>query len=262
MKKLNLPTFVICILAFASSFAYAERNFPTDEEVTIIVKTCAGGYSKSVQGDVEASIKLWRKQGEISGQANMSELGGIISALKSDDAKVAVFEIYSNCIKSTLPQYMGNESKNNLPPQPAIQIKKTHANPETEKTKISAPAHYKVLRYRVTKVYSQSPGIQWELVPPLSPTLDTLQVLFWSNGMIKISGNSGAPTGQLRTFNIPKTLEGLVFELQIDHIGSDTIIKVVFPGQETLYPGAELRVQGIRSISEENSQWQLEVESI
>lgn len=133
---------------------------------------------------------------------------------------------------------------------------------EAQQPKVSESRHYQVLRYRVTKVFDKNSGVLWHLDPPLSSALDTVQVLFWSNGIIKISGDSGAPTGESRTFKFPQILEGLVFELQIDHTDSGTIIKLVLPGQETLYPGAELRVQGIRSLSEQTSQWQLEVESI
>ncbi|MDD5036334.1 MAG: hypothetical protein PHE55_16435 [Methylococcaceae bacterium] len=108
MKPIPLmPLGLLLTLAIPQS-ALAARNFPTDTEVENIVKTCAAGYSTSIQGEVSGALKLWRKQGEISGNGGVTELGGIIAALKNDDAKVAVFKIYSDCIKTTLPQYMGD----------------------------------------------------------------------------------------------------------------------------------------------------------
>ena len=114
--SLMFTLFFVCATA-SLNFAYAaERNFPTDDEVENIVRTCAGGYSKSVQGDVAAAIKQWKAKGEISGQASITELGGIISALKGDDAKVTVFKIYADCIKNTLPQYMGGSNNSSIQP--------------------------------------------------------------------------------------------------------------------------------------------------
>lgn len=111
MKSTQLMPLGLLLALTAPQSALAARNFPTDAEVENIVKTCAAGYSTSIQGEVSGALKLWRKQGEISGNGNITELGGIIAALKNDDAKVAVFKIYSDCIKTTLPQYMGEGQK-------------------------------------------------------------------------------------------------------------------------------------------------------
>lgn len=116
---MNLAKILICCTVVTPCYAQSNRNFPDDAEVQSIVKTCAAGYSTSIQGEVEGALKLWRKQGEIKGNGSISELGGIISELKSDDAKVAVFKIYSECIKTTLPQYMREINKNSSSPKRA-----------------------------------------------------------------------------------------------------------------------------------------------
>lgn len=186
--------------------------------------------------------RLWDFLRDSDNRGALSVFIGILSLIITGVVAVANYDLKS-----------GTKSELRVAdaPEKLSSIDSLVTSQEAQQAKVSGLRQNQVFRYRVTGDVGSNPGFEWLLNPPLSAKLSAVQILFWSgDGHIKItSAGHGRPIGERQQFAFPQILEGMVFELRIYHADSNTIIKLVFPEQEALYPGAELRIPGIRSIS-------------
>lgn len=101
---------ILTLMVFLPEIAYP-RNLPTEEEIHGIVNQCAAGRVQKVKGDLEAAINIWRKKAiAASGEASLSDLGGIINEIKDDKTKLEAYKIYVDCIIKIMPQYLSEKS--------------------------------------------------------------------------------------------------------------------------------------------------------
>lgn len=75
-------------------------RFPTDKEIQGLVKVCSAGYSERVHRSLETALDVWKQKSKAKEEVNISELGGIIKELTSDELKAKVYKIYIDCIRN------------------------------------------------------------------------------------------------------------------------------------------------------------------
>jgi hypothetical protein len=122
-----------------------------------------------------------------------------------------------------------------------------------------------VLRYRITEVSDpERPGIEWQLDPPLSRNHDALQILFWARGShMKIcKGRDGRYIRATTPFQAPRPLEGTVFELNVEHVDGDTLIKLSFLQEGVFRTAATMRVPGIRNLDGPSDEYLCSIDPI
>ena len=107
--KLFLITIYMLIVPYCSVFA--TTKLPTDEDINGVVLACSESRTKSIEGDLEGAIKLWRQQAEVRGTAEINDLGRIILSFKNEELRLEAYKIYTNCLKDTLKKFVSGNSE-------------------------------------------------------------------------------------------------------------------------------------------------------
>jgi len=143
---------VILILFGLSSPSAA--GLPTDDEVRGIMKLCGGGAMQSVEGDIEASIKAWRRGIGASGKASYSDLSAILMAMQSNGKlDKDLYIAYTACITEHVKIFI--EREKNQEQTNERRRKEIESARQTEKERQEAEVRQKEAQRKAKEVINQ-----------------------------------------------------------------------------------------------------------
>jgi hypothetical protein len=102
---------ILAILTTILVHKSVERSYsatlPSDEEVSGILKACAGGRFQQIEGDLEAKISMWKRGVEASGKASKEDLGAILKQVpQNQQISPELYKTYTDCILNAMSKYL------------------------------------------------------------------------------------------------------------------------------------------------------------
>jgi hypothetical protein len=103
---------IVAIVSLAMCGSAKALKLPTDEEVSGILKLCSLGESRRVAGDLKGAINLWKHDAQVTGEASMDDLGGILAKLPvGQQIDPQLYAQIRQCIRDEISDFM-KSSKN------------------------------------------------------------------------------------------------------------------------------------------------------
>lgn len=104
-RTIELVCFIAIFQLILSENACAQ-SLPSDEDVTGIMKLCAGGRLQRYEGEVLGKIEFWKKGVSGTGSASIVDLGALLSTIKTDPNSVKLYQQYVECIKGSIQSFL------------------------------------------------------------------------------------------------------------------------------------------------------------
>jgi len=115
-SRLIILVILTTILVTKSESLYS-APLPSDNDVSGIVKACAGGRSQQIEGDLEAKIELWKRGAQISGKASKEDLGAILKEVPANQQiSPELYKTYTDCILNAMSKYLTSIVPRHLSP--------------------------------------------------------------------------------------------------------------------------------------------------
>lgn len=100
-------TAALCLVAYGLIQPCLAGSLPTENDVDGILKLCALGNVKSIEGDVKGKIEFWRKGIEGTGKGTVSDLGGLLATVPNGGIAADVQNNYNDCVLNAMRQFVG-----------------------------------------------------------------------------------------------------------------------------------------------------------
>jgi hypothetical protein len=107
---ISITTFLFTLVPVRSA------ALPSDDEVSGIVKACAGGRFQQIEGDIEGKISIWKRNAVASGKASKEYLGAILKTVpQNEQISPENYKTYTDCIINALSKYLSAAAPSERP---------------------------------------------------------------------------------------------------------------------------------------------------